>query len=226
MGSGINADTWGLNAGPPTQQAAKMAPSLTVKFAQKDDKLEVTIVRCKDLPDLDGAFNLTDAYVVVKVGEKKERTKAVGGKLDPKFDVETSTFLFDNGPDVAQQTRIRFQVMDKDTFSRDDFIGKASLKLSEVDKSGNATKLKLVEPSDGETHLSFSQTTAIYNLFAALDPENTGKIPSETKDLVVKSASREAVLLTKAFGFRNQEDPGNTEDINKLTAEFNLISSS
>merc|ERR1712179_519406 len=166
----------GLNAGPPTQQAAKMAPSLTVKFAQKDDKLEETIVRCKDLPDLDGAFNLTDAYVVVKVGEKKERTKAVGGKLDPKFDVETSTFLFDNGPDVAQQTRIRFQV---------------------VDKSGNATKLKLVKPSDGETHLSFSQTTAIYNLFAALDPENTGKIPSETKDLVVKSASREAVLLTE-----------------------------
>ena len=154
--------------------------------------------------------------------------------------------------------------MDKDTFSRDDFIGKvcsllfpffltissskASLKLSDVDKSGNATKLKLVKPSDGETHLSFSQTTAIYNLFAALDRENTGKIPSETKDLVVKSASREAVLLTelKAFidekkdingdgevsfgefleAFRNQEDPGNTEDINKLTAEFNLISSS
>merc|ERR1712179_414280 len=83
MGSGINADTWGLNAGPPTQQAAKMAPSLTVKFAQKDDKLEVTIVRCKDLPDLDGAFNLTDAYVVVKVGEKKERTKLLGENSTP-----------------------------------------------------------------------------------------------------------------------------------------------
>ena len=94
-GAGRSRFLSSLNAGPPTQQAAKMAPSLTVKFAQKDDKLEVTIVRCKDLPDLDGAFNLTDAYVVVKVGEKKERTKAVGGKLDPKFDVETSTFLFD-----------------------------------------------------------------------------------------------------------------------------------
>ena len=151
--------------------------------------------------------------------------------------------------------------MDKDTFSRDDFIGKvcslvlpffltissskASLKLSEVDKSGNATKLKLVKPSDGETHLSFSQTTAIYNLFAALDPENTGKIPSETKDLVVKSASREAVLLTelKAFidekketngdgevsfeefleAFRVHEDAGTTEHINKLAEAFKLL---
>ena len=72
-----------------------MAPSLTVKFAQKDDNmLEVTIVRCKDLPDLDGAFNLTDAYVIVKAGGKKERTKAIGGKLDPTFDAESSTFLF------------------------------------------------------------------------------------------------------------------------------------
>ena len=104
----------------------------------------------------------------------------------------------------------------------------------------------MVRPSDGETHLSSSQTTAIYNLFAVLDPKNTGKIPPATKDLVVKSASREAVLLTEliafidegkdgdgevSFGefleaFRNHEDPGNTEDINKLTEEFKLISSS
>ena len=72
-----------------------MAPSLTVKFAQKDDnQLEVTIVRCKELPDLDGAFNKTDAYVIVKAGDKKEKTKVVGGKLNPTFPAETSTFLF------------------------------------------------------------------------------------------------------------------------------------
>ena len=35
----------------------------------------------------------------------------------------------------------------------------------------------LVGPSEGGTHLSLSQTTAIYALFAVLDPENTGMIP-------------------------------------------------
>ena len=125
---------------------------------------------------------------------------------------------------------------------------KASIKLSTVDKPGQPYMVGLGSPYDREKVLTFSQTTAIYNLFAVLDPDDTGYIPPETQNLVVDSATKEAVLLTelKAFidekkdidgngevsfgefleAFRNQEDPGNTEDINKLTAEFNLISSS
>ena len=125
---------------------------------------------------------------------------------------------------------------------------KASIKLSTVDKTGQPYMVGLGFPGDRERVLTFSQTTAIYNLFAVLDPDNTGYIPPETQNLVVDTATKEAVLLTelKAFidekkdtngdgevsfgefleAFRNQEDPGNTEDINKLTAEFNLISSS
>ena len=123
---------------------------------------------------------------------------------------------------------------------------KASIKLSTVDKTGQPYMVGLGFPGDRERVLTFSQTTAIYNLFAVLDPDNTGYIPPETQNLVVDTATKAAVLLTelKAFidekketngdgevsfgefleAFRNQEDPGNTEDINKLTAEFNLIS--
>ena len=120
--------------------------------------------------------------------------------------------------------------------------------MSEVDTSGKLIKLKLVKPSDGTTHLSYAQTTAIFNLFVALDPNNTGKIPEETKNLVVKSSSKATVLLNElkayiddkkdldgdgevSFGefleaFRTHEDPGNTEDINNLAEEFKLISAS
>ena len=146
--------------------------------------------------------------------------------------------------------------------SSDDLIGKvashvvlfflsksspqASLKLSEATElSGQSTKLMLVTPSGAETHLSFSQTSAIYNLFAVLDPENTGMIPEATQNLVVDSATKEAVLLNelKAFidekkdingdgelnfgefleAFCVHEDPGDAEDINKLTEEFKLL---
>ena len=69
--------------------------TLTFKCKPKDDKLEVTIVSCEGLPDLDGALNLTDPYVVVRVGKEKQKTKAVGGALNPEFDEETSTFLFE-----------------------------------------------------------------------------------------------------------------------------------
>ena len=61
-------------------------PTLTFKCKEKGDNLEVTVVSCKGLPDLDGAWNETDAYVIVQMGTQKERTKAVGGKLDPKFE--------------------------------------------------------------------------------------------------------------------------------------------
>ena len=100
-------------------------------------------------------------------------------------------------------------------------------------------------PGDRERVLTFSQTTAIYNLFAVLDPDNTGYIPPETQNLVVDTATKEAVLLTelKAFidekkdingdgelnfgefleAFCVHEDPGDAEDINKLTEEFKLL---
>ena len=71
-------------------------PSITFKCQPKEDeKLEVTILSCEGLPDLDSALNLTDPYVIVKLGKEKKHTKAVGGEINPKFDKETSTLLFD-----------------------------------------------------------------------------------------------------------------------------------
>ena len=75
-----------------------MAPSLTFKCEVKEDgRLAITILSCANLPDLDGSgnFDLSDPYVVVKVGQEKQHTKPICGNLDPVFPVETSTFLFD-----------------------------------------------------------------------------------------------------------------------------------
>ena len=146
--------------------------------------------------------------------------------------------------------------MDKDTFTPDDLIGKvcfffvpflpehicspqASIKLSDVDQTGEPITLELVSLSDGETYLSDGQTTAIYRLFSVLDPANTGKIDPELKNLVAENTSKASVLLGElnaymedkdesgdvSFGefleqFRLHEDPGDAEDIDKLTEEF------
>ena len=77
-----------------------MAPSLTFKCEVKEDgRLAITILSCANLPDLDGSGNLdlTDPYVVVKVGQEKQHTKTIRGKLNPVFPAESSTFLFDVG---------------------------------------------------------------------------------------------------------------------------------
>jgi len=222
-------------------------PSITFKCEIEEGDMLVTIISCNRLPDLDNWQNLTDAYVIAKVGSRKERTKAVGGTLDPKFDKETSTFRFKNIAEVALQSRLRLQVKDKDTFSSDDLVGKASIKLSKVDPDQPIIfTLPLVTPRDEERKLTESQITAIMNLFSVLDRNNTGYIPPETIDLVAENHTKRAVLLTelKAFidekndingdgqvsfgefleAFRVHEDPGNAEDINMLTEEFKILS--
>ena len=113
-------------------------------------------------------------------------------------------------------------------------------------RAGEEITLALVGTGDGETHLSYAQTTAIYNLFSVLDPDNTGTIKPDYKDKVVENkAGKAAVLLQElrsyvdnkrdidgnnevSFGefleqFRNHENPGNAEHINQLTEELKII---
>ena len=74
------------------------SPELTFKCElQKDGQLAVRIVSCANLADLDstGSYNLSDPYVVVKVGEEKKFTKTISDDLNPIFPEETSTFLFE-----------------------------------------------------------------------------------------------------------------------------------
>ena len=66
---------------------------LGFKCKEENDKLKVTIVSCADLPDLDGALNKTDAYVIVTLGLKKYKTNNVGSSLAPTFDKDNE-FVF------------------------------------------------------------------------------------------------------------------------------------
>jgi len=133
------------------------APTLQFRAKNKNGKTQITVISCKDLPDTDGAGigfgNKSDPYVTVRVGKdgEKQQTKAIRGKLDPVFKKESSTFEFDVAP---TEKMIFFEVMDKDTFTNDDLIGKAQIKLSEGQANGVllslALKVKEEEDSDEE----------------------------------------------------------------------------
>jgi Ca2+-dependent lipid-binding protein len=112
-----------------------------------ESKLSIEVISCSNLPDCDlagiGFGNKSDPYVIVKVGKdgKPQQTKAVAGKLNPVFPKGTSTFTFD--VEDATKRRIFFEVMDKDTFTKDDLIGKASIKLSKGQVNGILLSLAL-----------------------------------------------------------------------------------
>merc|ERR1711971_190761 len=124
----------------------KMAPTIKFRAKNRDGKLVITVISCSDLPDADAAGigfgNKSDPYVIVRVGGEEQKTKALSGKLNPEFKKESSTFVFDVDGDVTAR-RIFFKVMDKDTFTSDDLIGKASFKLTSGQANGVLLSLSL-----------------------------------------------------------------------------------
>merc|ERR1712203_783326 len=122
---------------PSSPSGSIMAPTIKFRAKNKDGKLVITVVSCSNLPDADlagiGFGNKSDPYVTVRIGKdgEKQQTKAIPGKLNPVFKKETCTFTFDVDGDVTAK-RIYFEVMDKDTFTKDDLIGEASHKLSQA----------------------------------------------------------------------------------------------
>ena len=109
---------------------------------------------------------------------------------------------------------------------------------------GKPITLELVSPSDGETHLSDGQTTAIYSLFRTLNTEGGGTLDAKylSKKLAADKTSTTAVLMGEldafindkdgdgkvSFGefleqFRLHEDPGDAAEINKLTEEIQTL---
>lgn len=124
-----------------------MAPTIKFRAKNKNGKLAISVISCSNLPDCDlagiGFGNKSDPYVIVKVGMDGEpqKTKAVAGKLNPVFPKGTSTFTFD--VEDPTKRRIFFEVMDKDTFTKDDLIGKASIKLTSGQANGVLLSLAL-----------------------------------------------------------------------------------
>merc|ERR1711936_1259878 len=129
---------------PPS--GIKMAPTIKFRAKNRGGQLVVTVVSCEDLPDMDAAGigfgNKSDPYVIVRVGGEEQKTKALSGKLNPEFKKDSSTFTFDVDGDVTSR-RIYFKVMDKDTFTSDDLIGKASIKLTSGQANGVLLSLSL-----------------------------------------------------------------------------------
>merc|ERR1712228_628268 len=144
MGTRAHSSFKTTHSSPPS--GIKMAPTIKFRAKNRGGQLVITVVACEDLPDMDAAGigfgNKSDPYVIVRVGGEEQKTKALSGKLNPEFKKEASTFVFDVDGDVTAR-RIFFKVMDKDTFTSNDLIGKASIKLTSGQANGVLLSLSL-----------------------------------------------------------------------------------
>merc|ERR1712212_621950 len=113
----------------------KLMPCITftARTPIQGGSLSIRVISCSDLPNMDGMgiLNRTDPYVKVICGEKMAKTEVSDAEPEhPKFNEATSTFSFPvTNPAGAEE--VTFEVWDKDKLSKNDFIGRATVRLTQ-----------------------------------------------------------------------------------------------
>ncbi|CAH2278523.1 C2 domain-containing 5-like isoform X2 [Pelobates cultripes] len=90
-------------------------------------KLKVKIVAGRHLPVMDRASDLTDAFVEVKFGNTTFKTDVYPKSLNPQWNSEW--FKFEVDDEDLQDEPLQITVLDHDTYSANDAIGKVYIDI-------------------------------------------------------------------------------------------------
>ncbi|XP_074263284.1 elicitor-responsive protein 3 isoform X1 [Silene latifolia] len=107
-------------------------------------KLQVLLVSAKGLENSDFLSSM-DPYVLLccRTQEQKSSVSTDTGS-NPEWN---ETFLFTVSGDVSE---LHLKIMDKDTFSADDFVGEAKIPLESVFEGGSVPPTSYTVVKDGE----------------------------------------------------------------------------
>ncbi|XP_051819368.1 C2 domain-containing protein 5 isoform X16 [Antechinus flavipes] len=100
-------------------------------------KLKVKIVAGRHLPVMDRASDLTDAFVEVKFGNMTFKTDVYHKSLNPQWNSEW--FKFEVDDEDLQDEPLQITVLDHDTYSANDAIGKVYIDIDPLLYSEAAT---------------------------------------------------------------------------------------
>ncbi|KRZ13857.1 C2 domain-containing protein 5 [Trichinella zimbabwensis] len=90
--------------------------------------LKVRIISGRGFPVMDRSNETTDAFVEVKFGQSVHRTEIYPKSLNPKWD--TDWFCFEAEEENLQDECLQIRVMDYDTYSANDSIGRVYVDLT------------------------------------------------------------------------------------------------
>ncbi|CAH0562674.1 unnamed protein product [Brassicogethes aeneus] len=91
-------------------------------------KVKVKIISGKNLPVMDRSSDTTDAYVEIKLGNTTYKTDVCRKSLHPQWNSEWYRFEVDDSE--LQDEPLQIRLMDHDTYSANDAIGKVYLNLN------------------------------------------------------------------------------------------------
>ena len=149
-------DTWVYSEALPTQGMVEF----TVSWIEQDSRLASTgtltirLLRATALAAAD-SNGLSDPYVRLSLGSIKHKSKVVPKSLNPHWDED---FDFKGVLSELTDQFLHVECFDKDTFSRDDPLGSATVPLS---------ALKLLDQKTYSPHLSAPSKNGILHLHAS-----------------------------------------------------------
>ncbi|KAL1492735.1 hypothetical protein ABEB36_010944 [Hypothenemus hampei] len=91
-------------------------------------KVKVKILSGKNLPVMDRSSDTTDAYVEIKLGNTTYKTDVCRRTLNPQWNTDWYRFEVDDSE--LQDEPLQIRLMDHDTYSANDAIGKVYLNLN------------------------------------------------------------------------------------------------
>lgn len=91
-------------------------------------KVKVKILQGRNLPVMDRGSDTTDAYVEIKLGSITHKTDVCRKSLNPQWNSDWYRFEVDDAE--LQDEPLQIRLMDHDTYSANDAIGKVNISLN------------------------------------------------------------------------------------------------
>lgn len=91
-------------------------------------KVKVKIIAGRNLPVMDRGSDTTDAYVEIKLGGITHKTDVCRKSLNPRWN--SDWFRFEMDDHELQDEPLQIRLMDHDTYSANDAIGKVNINLN------------------------------------------------------------------------------------------------
>merc|ERR1712223_1333256 len=127
---------------------SQVSESKGEEILSKDETMKLTVIAARKLKKT-GLFGKADPYVALSYGTQKTKSTVVKNNLNPEWNFESLLTLNENASD-----ELLLEVYDKDTGSKDDFMGKVSLKIADLKKMKQGHWVPLQKTKSGEVSLS------------------------------------------------------------------------
>ncbi|CAH1153263.1 unnamed protein product [Phaedon cochleariae] len=124
-------------------------------------KVKVKISSGKNLPVMDRSSDTTDAYVEIKLGSTTFKTDVCRKSLHPQWN--TDWYRFEVEDSELQDEPLQIRLMDHDTYSANDAIGKVYLNLNPLLLPGDGQLMSYSFNGDSTTHHEISGWLPVYD---------------------------------------------------------------